>query len=684
MKKLLFIALFSIGTLSFAQLSNHDINKAGLRFIHEQAQAFDKYADIDFSLKNSYSLYDNIEVINLLPSGFVVMAKSTNVTPVLAYSFEDECPEINNNTGFLFFAENYSSQINIAKDFPNPIAINEWERLLSDNYKTTKEPGSGILPILHTKWNQGMYYNSECPEDPAGPAGHVVTGCVATALAQLMNYFRWPLQGENEYGYEHEDYGWLEVNFAEQNYDYDQMAISLTEENFEVAHLMYNIGVSVDMNYGPDGSGMWNHKGAYTLYTYFKYNEATSYLFRDSLPQDFDWAGMLIDHLDQKIPLYYAGWSDYEFIMGHAFIVDGYQDSTFFHFNWGWGGSSDGYFNIDNLTPGGSDFTLLHEAIAYALPEGDYPYGCNGIKTLNTYSGTISDGSGPLNPYQNNMSCDWLIEPQDSASGFEIEFLELELDDNDLITIFDGPEDTFPVIDSYTGNTLPELIETSADKVLIRFETNSDSVAGGFLLSYKGIKPDYCSLINNISEPEGTITDGSNSYQYQNNTFCNWVIQPENAESITVTFTEFDTEPVNDYVKLINSSDQTVANLSGSDIPEPITIPGNKITITFRSNPNTRGGGFSLDYETQFVGIEDITQSTYKIFPNPADGFINLKLNGSGKISVNIMDATGRLVLKESFNNQSVIKIAVNSLETGNYILYIPELAISKKLMILR
>lgn len=684
MKKLLFIAIFSISTLAFAQISNQDINKAGLRFINQQAKAFDKYADIDFTIKNSYSLYDNIEVINLTPSGFVLMSKSTDVTPVLAYSFENECPENNNNKGFLFFAENYSSQINKAEEYPNPLAIEEWRRLLEDNPEATKEPGSGMLPMLHTKWDQGLYYNSECPEDPAGPAGHVVTGCVATAIAQLMNYFRWPLQGEGEYGYEHEDYGWLEVNFAEQNYDYDQMAISLTEENIEIAKLMYNIGVSVDMNYGPNGSGMWNHKGAYTLYTYFKYNEATTYLFRDSLPQDFDWQGMLIDHLDQKIPLYYAGWSDYEFIMGHAFIVDGYQDSTFFHFNWGWGGSSDGYFNIDNLTPGGSDFTLLHEAIAYALPEGDYPYGCSGIKTLNTYSGTIGDGSGPLHNYQNNMLCEWLLEPQDSASGFEIEFLELELDDNDLITIFDGPNDTYPVIDSYSGNILPDIIETSADNILIRFETDSDSVAGGFLLSYKGIKPTYCSLINNISEPVGTISDGSNTYQYQNNTFCNWVIQPEDAESITVTFTEFDIEPINDYVKIVNSSNQTIANLSGSDIPDPITIPGNKITITFRSNPNTRAGGFSLDYETQFVGIDDIIQSTYKIYPNPASTVLNIEIPDSNCKQVFIIDATGRIVLSKDVSGKNEFSIDISKLTEGNYIIKIPEIGVVNKLIIIQ
>ncbi len=671
-------------SLGFSQLSNQEINIAGLRFIHTQAQSFAKYANIDYSIKNSFTLYDNIEVINLSPAGFVVMSRCVNVKPVLAYSFTNECNENNNNTGFLFFADNYNAQINIAKDMPNSIANAEWAELLADNYKSTKEPGSGMLPLLQTKWNQGLYYNSECPEDPAGPDGHAVTGCVATALAQLMNYFRWPLQGEGEYGYEHEDYGWLEVNFAEQFYDYDQMAVSLNTENYEIAHLIYNIGVSVDMDFGPDGSGMWNHKAAYTLHTYFAYNEATSYLFRDSLPQDFDWAGMLIDHLDQKIPLYYAGWSDYDYISGHAFIVDGYQDSSYFHINWGWGGSSDGFFNIDDLTPGSSNFTLLHEAVAYATPEGEYPYGCNGQKILNTYSGTIDDGSGPLHQYQNNLFCEWLIQPEDSASGFEIEFLKLQLDDNDIITIFDGPADSYPVIDTYTGNTIPDIFETTSGQVLIRFETNNDSVADGFLLKYQGIKPTYCDLISNISEPIGTITDGSSNYQYHNNTFCNWIIEPENAESFTVTFTELDTEPISDYVKIVINNNQTVLQVSGDTIPEPIIIPSDKMTVTFKSNGDTRGNGFSLQYETQFVNIKTNLQNNYKIFPNPANNIVNVELPNFSNKQLFIIDAIGRIVLTENILGKNKIELNISNLSEGHYILKIPDNGITERLVIIK
>ena len=683
--KYISICLFLlINLVATSQVKQSDAEKAGLRFIHNQAQSFEKYSNQHYSIKNTYAYNDNIWVVNLSPEGFVILANSRKTQAILAYSFNQECKKLDQSPGFDVFMNNYSKQISYANhiDYKNDKASKQWNYLLSETFIKTKEPGDGILPLLHTTWDQGVYYNAECPADGSGPANHVVTGCVATTIAQLINYFRHPLQGEGTYGYSHEDYGWLEVNFDEQNYDYNQMPIELNESNYEVAHLMYNIGVSVDMNYGPSGSGMWNHKGAYTLYTYFGYNNNTTYLFRDSLPENFDWAGMLIDHLDQKIPLYYAGWSDYDFIMGHAFIVDGYQDSTYFHINWGWGGYSDGYFSINDLTPGSSDFTLLHEAIANAVPDGIYPYGCNGQQILTSYSGTIDDGSGPLHKYNNDLNCEWLIIPEDSASGFELEFLELELDDNDVVTIFDGPSDTSPVIDSYTSNSIPPIITTTADRILIRFETNSDSVAGGFLLSYSGIKPDYCNLMNTITDATGTITDGSNQYQYQNNTFCNWYIQPENAASITVEFTEFNLESVNDYVKIVNSSNQSVTTLSGNTIPDPITIQGDKITFTFRSDEQIRAGGFSINYTTQFVGINKNLSANISIFPNPASDVLYVDVpNNQANASLNIIDTTGRIVLSQTLMGKHS-SINLKALGSGYYIVKIPEMDVSQTLII--
>ncbi|MDD4148652.1 MAG: C10 family peptidase [Bacteroidales bacterium] len=606
------------------------------------------------------SINDNVVlyVFNLEPTGFIIISGDRSATPVLAFSTESNYEINDKNPAADFWLNTYKQQINynIQNDItPKTKIQNEWIRLSNNpaNF-SSKNNIKTIGKLLHTKWDQGKYYNAHCPEDPAGTDGHVVVGCVATALGQIINYFRHPEYGTGSYGYEHPDYGWIEVDFSEQNYNYDQMPVEATDYNDDIARLLYNIGVSVDMNYGPDGSGMWNHKGAYTLRTYFGYDDSCTYLFKDSLPEDFDWNGTLVNHLDQNIPLYYAGWSDYDYISGHGFVLDGYSDSTHYHINWGWGGYLDGYFLIDDLTPSSSDFTLAHEVIINATPLNPTT-NCATLKELNTTEGIINDGSGPINNYQNNTECMWLINPQDSVSGIEFEILNLEMDDNDYIVFFDGENDTDPVINTIYGNSTTQDFESTSDKVLIKFVTDADSVNNGWLISYKGIKPSYCNLLQTLTEPTGEITDGSNSYLYQNNTFCNWKIQPEGANSIRISFTEFDIEPTNDYVRILNSAGQFVAELTGNTIPEPIVLIGEKATIIFKTHTSARHQGFKLFYEMNTDGIDDDSTDQIKIYPNPAREELNINIGSDiNPTSITIYNTDGKMI--KSIANSGISK----------------------------
>jgi len=672
------LALLLFAAVLFAQSNENKRTEIVARnFYYEQANAFKSVHYDDISVVSTETRMHNGKAVYTIcamnPSGFVIVSESEKVVPVLGYSFAEAQVPAEMNSSCATWLDNYAVQI--AHVIDNQTLVDEniaamWSHLQGESSSLVKSVKTGVTPMLFTQWNQGLYYNAMCPADGAGPGGHVVTGCVATALGQLLNYFRYPEQGTGSYGYQHDDYGWIEVDFSQQNYNYDQMAVELTDFNDDVARLIYNIGVSVDMNYGPDGSGMWNHKGAYTLHTYFGYDDETTYLFRDSLPEDFDWKGTLIQHLDQRIPLYYAGWSDYEFVSGHAFIVDGYQTEDYYHFNWGWGGSYDGYLYLDNLTPGGSDFTLLHEVIVNAVPSGIYPQGCQSQKILTTTAGTIDDGSGPLFDYEAGTECEWLIQPNDSANGIEFEFLKLQTDPNDFITIFDGPTDEAQVLGVFSGNTIPATFESTSDEVLIRFVTDNDLNGDGFLLSYKGIKPVYCPLVTHISEPVGTVSDGSNQYNYQNNTTCYWYIEPENAQSITVEFTDFDLEPVYDYVKILNQSSQTVATYSGSTLPDVLTIEAYKITVNFKANGNTRAGGFSLNYSTQFVGNPIGATENISVFPNPADNFIEFRTgNMAQPIQIELYDVQGKLLLQQFLPEDHHIDIG--HISEGMYIYHL-------------
>jgi hypothetical protein len=680
MKRYLLIAAFSVFISSaFAQYC--DILLAEKVAINTIAERFDGISrtksqyKIKTAFTQSYNDTEVFHIFNLEPQGFVIIAADQSVVPVLAFSTESDFYTDGTNPAAEAWIQNYAVQIesNIKNNVKASSEISEnWLRLAknSDQFKA-KSGVKSIAPMLTTKWDQGRYFNSHCPSDPAGTDGHVVVGCVATALGQLMNYFRYPSTGTGSYGYEHPDYGWLEVNFAEQSYNYDQMPQSPTDYNEDLARLLYNIGVSVDMNYGPDGSGMYNHKGAYTLKTYFGYNAETTYFFRDSVDAEFAWTDTLVMLLDQNIPLYYAGWSDYVFVSGHAFILDGYSDETHYHINWGWGGSMDGYFMIDDLTPSGSDFTLLHELIAYAVPASAPQY-CNGLKELNTIEGILEDGSGPIEYYQNDIECSWLINPADSVSGIGFEFLKFICDDDDYLIIYDGATDAAPVLATFYGSDIPTEFESASDQVLIKFVTGADSVNDGWLLKYSGIKPDYCSLTTTLTSPTGTITDGSNSFQYQNNEFCNWTILPTGAENILITFEEFDIEPIDDFVKILNSSSQTAANLSGNEIPEPVLIIGHKATVSFRTDDSGRSGGFKLHYEINTSGVANDGTNNLSVYPNPADDKITILTPESNTpANIKIYSLDGKTFINEISTDKSMTEISTVELSSGIYIIEI-------------
>jgi len=680
MKKYLLAVILSIlVNVSFAQYCDIvQAEKVAENTITERFNGISKVKS-DYKIINSLTYkYNDTEVLhifNLAPQGFVIISAEQSTEPIVAFSTESEFIPENINSSVAVWLKNYAAQIefDIKNNIQASVEIqNKWDRLSKNpNDFEVKSQIRAIAPMLTTKWDQGRYFNTQCPADPAGTDGHVVVGCVATALGQLMNYFRYPTTGTGSYGYEHPDYGWLEVNFAEQNYNYDQMPATPTDYNDDMARLLYNIGVSVDMNYGPDGSGMYNHKGAYTLRTYFGYNTETTYYFRDSVDAEFNWTDTLIMHLDQNIPLYYAGWSDYDFIMGHAFILDGYSDETHYHINWGWSGSQDGYFMIDDLTPSGSDFTLLHEVIAYAVPASTPEY-CTDQKELVTIEGIIEDGSGPINFYQNDSDCSWLINPADSVSGISFEFLKLVADNEDYLIVYDGPNDTYPILQTIFGGDNPSEFESTADQVLVRFVTNSDSVNDGWLLKYIGIKPEYCAVSSTLTAESGIITDGSNSYMYQNGEFCNWVISPAGAENILITFLEFDIEPVLDWVKILNSSNQTVATLSGSALPEPVLITGNKATVTFRSNTSVRAGGFKLQYETNVTNSKLLSGKGLNVYPNPAKDkiFVESEMQ-TLNAEIIVYNYDGKVCRKFETAGNSHSELSLDGLSSGLYIMEI-------------
>ena len=277
--------------------------------------------------------------------------------PVLGYSFDQQNDEPDMPPEFLAWMKQYKNQLlEIKKGNLKATAkiSHLWHDYLEyDPAHALKRYGQkGILPLLSSRWGQGVYYNAMCPEDLGGNGGHAWAGCVAIAMAQVMYYFGYPETGEGSHGYE-SDYGYEFADFGNTHYKWNEMVNSIYNlENPAIAELVYHVGVSLEMNYGVTGSGSNTYDTRDALKNFFRYSNDAAYIIRSNQTSSFK--DSVIKCLDQKWPLIYRGG---DITASHSFVCDGYQDSTFFHFNWGWNGSWNGYFYIDNLNPAGYNLT---------------------------------------------------------------------------------------------------------------------------------------------------------------------------------------------------------------------------------------------------------------------------------------------------------------------------------------
>ncbi len=639
--------------------------------------------------------YNNIpvyHVVSFSPGGFVIVSAHKTYHPVLAFSFESNFITPVTPPAVKMWLENESRKIirSLNSTGRHSSIINTWNLYENNDilyFLVHKE--KIVLPLLTTKWNQNIYYNEFCPPDPAGPDKKTLAGCVATAIGQVMNYFRYPLSGTGSYTSEYTVYGIHTVDYENAQYNWNEMPTKLTRSNHPVAQLLYHIGVSVDMHYGPHGSGMWNHKAAHSMKTFFRYSDSTQYNFRDTTT--VNWAEMLITHLDQGIPMYYAGWTDSQYVSGHAFVCDGYQDSSFFHFNWGWGGYYDGYFNIDSIFVGGYDFNTMQEAVIYGTPSYNYPYYCGGTDTLRTLDGTIDDGSGPNNDYLDNTLCSWLIMPNDTVEYIELDFIKFELIPGDTLRIFDGMDGNAPPLGNFSGTTIPNQLVSSENKMFIQFESDNNSTSKGFLLSYKAKQVKTCSGQITLTAPTGTITDGSQQYNYQNSSFCRWIIEPPGAEIIKIIFTEFDIDTT-DYVTITDMANgNTIAHLTGSQLPDTFLIWSGKVRVMFVAGATQNTKGFSLDYYTSFANIVPFLLENISVFPNPANDYFiisNYNFFLSQILHIRLLSSTGQMIksFDKEFSNEH-IKINISDIPPGFYfvnITFINGQSINKKISVVK
>ena len=229
---------------------------------------------------------------------------------------------------------------------------------------------SAIEPLLSSLWGQDDPYNALCPTYQGEKCP---SGCVATAVAQIMYYHKWPEKGTGSYSYDYtlnvngkDIPQHKESNFAEHTYDYANMLPSYRAGGYSLAQaeavalLMYDCAISVnsmfdDISSGTPGASNWV---IYSMVDYFGYSPLAKEVYKDQLASEEEWENLIYNDLAAGLPVFYSGETDGG--SGHAFVCDGYKDGLY-HINWGWEGTFNGYFSVtgaDALNPyGGAGLT---------------------------------------------------------------------------------------------------------------------------------------------------------------------------------------------------------------------------------------------------------------------------------------------------------------------------------------
>lgn len=330
-------------------------------------------------------------------AGFVIVPADDCAYPILAYSYDGNVGNGQEmNPAARFWLGQYEEEIAYCSQHPKayPCQFPEmWQQLASGTWQRPKAAGSTVTPMLTTTWNQSPYYNNYCPSGT--PAG-----CSAIATAQVMKYWNYPERGTGSHSYHTQNYGDQSADFGSTTYDWANMPDELTSSSTSiqvdaVATLCYHVGVSMNMEYGPDGSGA-STVGPYNsaqaaLVQYFGYRNTLRGVNKRNYT-NANWVALMKGEMDAGRPVIYSG---YDNSSGHAFVFDGYNSMDQFHVNWGWGSYCDGYYSIGVLNPSGGGI------------------GTNTSNTFNDYNQAIIG----IEPYQKlRLSGDYLVFAQEGGT----------------------------------------------------------------------------------------------------------------------------------------------------------------------------------------------------------------------------------------------------------------------------
>ena len=639
---------------------------------------------VDFLTEGSDTL---MAILHFQNGGFLIMATDDAFSPVVGYSFDEDFPLDNSAPAALYWLNGYKEMVYQAR-LQHATATEEVARqwLELEGTGTRANRSVVVAPLLLSKWNQSKYYNDLCPADEASPygyGGHVPCGCVALAMASVIHYYRYPATGQGSHGYQ-SNYGYHSVNYGQQTYNYNVMPYSLTKKNNEVAKLIYHCGIAVEMYYDPEGSGAQTGDCKDALKNYYKYDNDVATASRGggwgpwggNGYSDEEWINLLKGDLDNGYPIIYSGTNENE--GGHAFVCDGYDSDNH------------GYYTVaTNGSNAVGGFTSWQSVVYHIHPpfnNNSYPYYCQSTVTVNASAGSLEDGSAHLD-YQNNMTCNYIIQPENGKS-ITIGVVDLDLQDgHDYLRIYDAnPDDGGNLVAEYTGNTFnpSDCPFIQGPMAYLRFTTDWSGTDAGWKIRFTTKRYVTCTANTVYTTPTGSFEDGSGDESYAQDATCSWTIKPQNASYVSLTFSQFDLSS-EDMVMVYNgeaeTEEQLMGTFTGSTLPNALLSNTGVMKVRFISDNYLERSGFAAswisdgeeiqDPEDPENGVSDHSNFSLEVYPNPAREQVSVLVPArfhDGQLR--IADMNGRVLRALPVNSRSELnEFSVSDLPAGVYVI---------------
>ena len=567
--------------------------------------------------------------------GFVIVSNDDRTYPILGFSESDNIDINNIPDNMRAWLQGYAKEIAWLQQQKSTIAPPKSE-------KVGTHSTAAVAPLCTSKWNQDTPYNNLCPtyNDSYYDSGKCATGCVATAMAQVMYYHKWPSSSTKTIpAYTSYSYNLSLSSLPVTSFDWTNMKDSYsgsynTTEATAVATLMKYCGYSVKMDYGPS-SGAYTEDVAIALRDYFDYNPYTTRFVSRSSYTYANWTDLIYHEVSHKRPVCYGGLSDGG---GHEFVCDGYKfesNTDFFHINWGWGGLSDNYFVLSALDPD-------QQGIGGSTSTDGFHYGQDAVIGIqkSTASGTIAT----VEPNANDLTLnsitlsDSTVEPQTTVTvTFNITNNSTDPYDGDIwLCLREGDEDyliegetvvipggaTQDVVISYTPSSTGTY-EFSFCFVNSNGEYDSSNPMTATLIVvnnlYSEVVPVYGYWADNYSRSQFIIAE-ANLAEYANTTLTG-VTFTATQGSISWGAAQFD-------VYLSETSDNTISSLKDWSTLEKVysgslSVNDTKMTITFDEPFYYQGGNL-------LVGVNQTATGSYQKVSWKGDIIAGASVGGYG------------------------------------------------------